>query len=70
MDNGAAKREAIREAYRKLPEDEREMIDALAQVILDALKGRSAAVKVSLESVRELIFSTWIWVDKFERGIK
>ena len=68
MDAGEAKREAMRRAYNQLPADEREIIDALAQSTLDILKGRSAMVKLSLESVRELIFSTWLW--EYKRGKK
>ena len=70
MDAGEAKREAFRAAYANMSEDERTLIDAHAQALIDVLKGRNGKIKISLESGRELIFSAWIWIDKFERGVK
>ena len=54
----------------RVNEEVRTPIDAHAQALIDILKGRNGKIKISLESVRELIFSTWIWEYKKERGIK
>ena len=66
----AARREAYREAYRKLPQDEQIVIDEMADAIVKLMKGRNQRIMMSAEGAREILAAVGIWIVKFERGIK
>ena len=66
----AARRAAYNEAYRKLPEAEQIVIDAMAEDIVKTMKARNSRIMMSLEGAREIRAAVGIRIVKFERSTK
>lgn len=66
----ARRREAMREAYRKLPEAQQIIIDCMADAIVAKMKAQNSRIMMSNEGAREILAAVGIWIVKFERGEK